>query len=447
MEDVISLTGELWRFAVDPNGEGIEQEWFLQENQPYLEEKTRIAVPSCWNRRSSTEFKDYEGVAWYWRTFRTPKSFSNKKVFLFFAQIAHKATIYIDGLEIGSFHGAFLPFKFDISKFADNNTHFLAIRIDGKPDANRYISTEKVTEYFGIFGEVYIRTEKTLTLEERSMETVLRYDEISHKLNFAELTFSFYVKNAAEEDYTGEISIKITRDYVPVINIKRPIDVLKKNSRLSKIVVHINKEDLELWTPKSPNLYKLSVRIGNDEGGMIYIDENIGIREINVIGEQIMLNGAPFEIQGGDFPIDSEKYGYSNPRIDILDRFKRMKNQNINTIRSNQGILTPFIIELASRYGFLTLVDIPVTHLTTNEKQTFFNDYIDAITYQPSVALYTINFVLDPSDPKLNKLILDYEKMFTNRLDPTRYFLPVKTNFEAKTWYQEIDGKFIDTLK
>lgn len=447
MEDAISLTGELWRFATDPFGEGITQEWFRQENQPYLEEKTRIVVPSCWNRKSSQEFKDYEGVAWYWRTFRTPKSFLNKKVNLIFAQIAHKATVYIDGIEIGTFHGAFLPFKFDITKYADNRTHFLAICIDGTPDANRFITTEKSTEYYGIFGDVYIRAEKTLILEERSMETVLRLDEISHKLNFAELTFSFYVKNTADEDYSGDILIEITRDYVPVVKIERPIDILKKNSRLSKIVLHINKEDLDLWTPETPNLYKLAIRIGNEDGGMIHVDENIGIREVSVIGEQIMLNGEHFKVRGADFPIDSKKYGYSVPRIEILDTLKRMKVKGINILRSNQGILTPFIIEAASRYGFLILVDVPIAYLTTSEKQTFFNDYIDAITYQPSIALYTINFVLNPSDPKLAKLILDYEKMFTNKLDPTRYFLPIKTNFEAAEWYREIDGKFVDQLK
>ncbi len=443
-EDAISLTGELWRFCPDVEDEGIEQEWFVQANQPYLEEKTRMVVPSCWNRETSSEYKDYHGVAWYWRTFRTPKSFLNKQIFLYFAQMAHKATVYIDGEKIGEFHGAFLPFKFDITKFEENKTHFLAVRIDGRKSANRFPSRDDEADYLGIFGEVYIRAEKSLILEERSMETILRVDEISQQVNFGELIFSFYVKNTSEIDFTGTIRIGITRDYVPVVEIERPIDVLKNNSRLAKNVLHINKEDLDLWSPESPNLYKLSIRIGSKGEGMIHIDENIGIREISVIGEQILLNGTPFEIRGCDFPISSKQFGYSIPRTEILDKLKKMKEQNINTLRPSQGILSQFIIEAASRYGFLILEDIPITTLTTLEKQTYFNDYIYALTYQPSIALYTIKQSLNLSDTVISKAIIDYEKMFTNKLDPTRYFLPIKSNFEAVSWFHEIDGKCVE---
>jgi len=241
MEYAIFLTRELWRFCTDPHNEGIDQQWCDQDNQPYLENKTRIIVPSCWNRKASRFYSQYNGIAWYWRNFRIPKSFSGKKVSLNFASIANKAKVYIDSEEIGEFSGSFIPFKFDVSKFADNRSHFLSVRIEGIDDTNRYHPIESIERYYGIIGQVFLKTEDTLELKDRSMETIIHFGENPSEVKYAELTFSLYLKNNNDEEFDGKIRVSIERDYVQVVEEERPIKIMKQNSRLSKIILHINK--------------------------------------------------------------------------------------------------------------------------------------------------------------------------------------------------------------
>ena len=114
----LNLNG-IWHFATDPDNIGLTQKWYLQENQCFLEEKTFVYVPSCWNRQNNIDFSQYNGIAWYWTTFQIPSYCEMKRTILHIESISHHATIYIDGEECAVFHGDFIPFSVDISKYND----------------------------------------------------------------------------------------------------------------------------------------------------------------------------------------------------------------------------------------------------------------------------------------------------------------------------------------
>jgi len=90
-----SLNG-IWKFVIDSNNNGIEQNYHNQENQPYLDDKIKINIPHCWNTEPQDNLEDYLGVSWYFRTFRIPPHFIGNKIFLHFERIAQSATIFIE---------------------------------------------------------------------------------------------------------------------------------------------------------------------------------------------------------------------------------------------------------------------------------------------------------------------------------------------------------------
>ena len=61
---VVSLDGDQWLLATDPQNLGRDQSWF-QEPRP---EAQRTKVP--WIIQDA--FPGYHGVAWYWREFSAP---------------------------------------------------------------------------------------------------------------------------------------------------------------------------------------------------------------------------------------------------------------------------------------------------------------------------------------------------------------------------------------
>ena len=373
-------------------------------------------------------------MAWYWRVFRVPSHCQDHPTKILFEGIAHFAQIFVDGKEIGAFSGGFLPFEVDISEFIDNHEHFLAVRVDNSLESRRSPPLPNVNNYGGIFKPVKMVSEEDIIVEERSIETLLNFNEVNGKIRNAELTLSLYLKNRRDFDIKGDLRIVISRDYVPIIKIRKELEILKNNSRLSKTLIHIEGEDLDLWTPDNPFLYNFKIICSNEEFGEIFrIEDIIGIREIEVTSESFLLNNKKINLKGIIFPLDLPEYGYSIPPFIIHDMLCKVKTKGYNIIRPNQGVFDRTIIELASRIGLLVINDIPIISLTLLEKQKYFNLFANSITFLPALAFYSVNPAIDLTNHQIRKDFDDIQKLFTNRLDPSRYMLDRGT-FGVEKW-------------
>ncbi|MHA1602900.1 MAG: sugar-binding domain-containing protein, partial [Promethearchaeota archaeon] len=400
MVNQIKLNG-FWRFCRDDFDEGIDQQWYLQENQAFLEEKIQKFIPSCWPIEKSTGSEEQSSIFWLWRMFRVRK-YADKSYVLHFESIMHKVIIYIDGAEIGRFNGAFLPFELDVTKFVDGNKHFLAIRIDASPGSNRYFDHENYGKYGGILGDILIKTKDPVVLEERTLQTKFQTD-VSFKVKFIELTFNFYFINTSDFDYSGNLHISISRDFMPIAETDRQLNILKKNSRLSKIVVIVPKENLKIWTPETPNLYSLHITLGNKTGVIIEDFEEIGIKTVEFkdvnSNPKLILNGKEFLVKGADFDVEDPEFGYWNPLPRIFRRMKELKDSGVNLIKPVRGIFTADMIKYASRLGLLILENLPITELNPIEIQHFYNEWIQKISFLPALLAYNIPKEIDQKEP------------------------------------------------
>ncbi len=420
----LNLNG-IWHFALDPENIGLTQKWFLQENQCFLEEKSYVYVPSCWNHQNNPECSQYNGVAWYWTTFQIPIYCDMKQTILFFEGISHHATTYVDGEECAVFHGDFIPFSVDISKYNDQSPHFLAVRIDGSNTAKRPAIIPKTNDYVGIFGDVEIQSEEFLVIDQQYLETVLHYDK-NNTVKYAELTFNLFLRNNSNSDFSGFIRIQLSQNYVSIVDITREVGILKQNSRLSKIILHLDNPDL--WSPHHPAVYNLSIHVGSSTEDIIEFQDIIGIRDIDIQNGEIWLNGKPLELHSTVFAIDDPQFGYNIPYTVLIDRLIALKKQNINILRPNQGIFSPFLIEMASWLGFLLIQTFPLVTLTLTEKQRYYTRFIIQNTYKPALAFYSVHPEIDVNNPIYAKNLLELERLCTNHLDPGRIFLSPSLN-------------------
>ena len=106
---VVSLDGEDWLLAPDPQNVGREQAWF-QAPQP---EAKRTKVP--WIIQDA--FPGYHGVAWYWREFqrRRPIRTRQGRYLLRFWAVDYKAEVWLNGTPVGEHEGGETPFVLDVT--------------------------------------------------------------------------------------------------------------------------------------------------------------------------------------------------------------------------------------------------------------------------------------------------------------------------------------------
>ena len=126
---VIDLSG-IWKFKLD-DGSGLSEGVYLQP----LKDPMNMPVPSSYNDlKEDVSFRDHYGYVFYQRRFSCPASlYRNQRVVLRFEAVTHFARVYLNGEEIGSHLGGFLPFEIEIGdKLREDN--LLTVAVDNRID-------------------------------------------------------------------------------------------------------------------------------------------------------------------------------------------------------------------------------------------------------------------------------------------------------------------------
>ena len=116
---IMDLNG-LWKFKFDPDGIGIEKNWING-----LEDTIAMPVPASFNDFFTDKVsREYTGDFWYEKEFIVPGEWKGMETALRFECATHRATVYVNGKEITSHEGGFLPFLArigDVVKFNEVN--------------------------------------------------------------------------------------------------------------------------------------------------------------------------------------------------------------------------------------------------------------------------------------------------------------------------------------
>ncbi|MFX0069806.1 MAG: beta-glucuronidase [Candidatus Hermodarchaeota archaeon] len=351
----IDLSG-FWDFRFDPNNEGLNTNWSsgINESKP-------IAVPASWNEQF-TEGLNFLGPAWYQTFFTVPWVWNNHKIFLRFGSVNYLAEVWLNGENIGSHEGGHLPFEFEISSKLKSQNNCLVVRVDGQlghdrvPPAGRPLSYPSVNfdffPYCGIHRPVLLYSVPHDAIKDITVKTSIE-DNIG-KIN---------VEIECYKEVFGIAKLTLKRNDAEQ-SIEIPIDS-------KKIVAEIHVSNPLLWTPDSPNLYNLTVELLKENEIFDSYSLNIGIRTIEVKGDQLLLNGKPIKLIGFakhiDFPITGRGYV---PAVIIKD-YSLMKWVGANSFRTSHYPYSEQMMDLADKLGFLVIDETPAVGLTFNK------DYIE----------------------------------------------------------------------
>jgi beta-glucuronidase len=107
-----SLNG-LWQFALDPAGEGQSGRWFAGP----LPGAREMAVPASFNDiAADAAVRDNFGDVWYQTSVWVPRGWQGRRIVLHFESATHRATVWVNDIEVVSHEGGYTPFEADITE-------------------------------------------------------------------------------------------------------------------------------------------------------------------------------------------------------------------------------------------------------------------------------------------------------------------------------------------
>lgn len=121
--NIIELNG-VWNFKLENEKDEIDV------SKP-LDTELVMAVPGSYNDQGVTaDIRNHVGNVWYERTFTIPNILRDERKVLRFGSATHFATVYIDGQEITSHQGGFLPFEVELDSQFSTGQHRLTVCVN-----------------------------------------------------------------------------------------------------------------------------------------------------------------------------------------------------------------------------------------------------------------------------------------------------------------------------
>lgn len=355
----IDLSG-FWDLRFDPENKGLATHW---ENG--FAEGRPVAVPASWNDQFE-DGRDYLGNTWYQTRFDLPLGFdaARHRIRLRFNSVNYFAQMWLNGVELGAHEGGHLPFEFDVTTLLRAEHNLLVARVEGAlaPDRvppgnvandprqvsgkNSYPNT--LFDFFPFCG--IHRPVLLYALPREGIADLAVTTEIAGNDGIVRVQM-----RSASDALTARIALRDTN--------------ARAETRITdgRAQVELRVADAQFWSPDTPRLYDLIVEL--TRGGAV-VDRYvlpIGIRTIQVAGDQLLLNGKPIYLMGfgrhEDFPITGRGIV---PAVIVKD-YALLKWIGANSFRTSHYPYSEQMMDLADRLGFLVIDETPAVGLFFTE--------------------------------------------------------------------------------
>jgi hypothetical protein len=220
---------------------------------------------------------------WYHRDFNLPDRNRDQRWLLHFGAVDFDATIWVNGIQVANHKGGYDPFSIDISSaLGGGNSQTIVIRVWDPTSSGSQPRGKQVNDPGGIWYNAVTGIWQTVWLEPVP-QTYIRSLKITPDLDNSSVDVSADV-NSEHSNYTLEV------------RVKRGWRTIAKGTGKT---VNLKINDPRLWTPDTPYLYDLDIRLRNAEGKRVdRVQSYFGMRKIQLAMDDrgfnmFMLNNEP----------------------------------------------------------------------------------------------------------------------------------------------------------
>jgi len=394
---IVSLNGE-WEYVALPAGtiDNINFDVLYGEN-----DWQKIRVPGCWDVTGLSRL--YEGPVLYRKSVYIPHDAEGKVLVLEFEAVNYYCKVWVNGSLVGTHEGGWDSFSFDITPYVvygkDNLIHVAVIK-QGNTFPARETTAGFLPDITYVYGGIY----RSVTLHYKE---VISFDAVWIEPDFKNRELCVWGHIVYRDVASRPVKKPVQLRYIVVWpdNIKKQEwtqDICLSGTE-NRFEFRIPVDPVIPWDCDNPNLYNCQVEVIDGPNVMDTVVKKVGIREITVEGERILLNGKPLYIRGilhwGYYP---ELIAPSPDRDTIIEEIDKVKRLGFNTVKHCLYIPSRDYFELADEMGILLWQEMPmwlpkVTDAFCQRVVREYESIMKQIHGHASVIIYTLGCELDKS--------------------------------------------------
>ncbi len=346
----IDLSG-LWKYTLD------DKEW------------NDVLVPSSF---------DYEGQMSFVRKFTITEDQLNSSAFKIVALgINHEAQIYINDVFVGRHVGGYTSFEFDVPEnvlqLGPENAIKIIVKNQLSPRSTLPLRKQiwGWKNYGGILRDIYLLATPRLWIDGVTITSTvtedLRQGSIDVSATVSNLGFETARRqtSASSNNPSYQLVIALVDKLSEVlVGQSNPQPFIPQPNRQVEVKNSLLVTAPKLWTPETPDLYKLRVLVfaidGKQKTIIDEVDRNIGFTSAAIEKNSLFVNGKQTALKGAVWHEDSPDQGASLTYAQMEKDVVMMKTLGANAVRFAFHPPHPYMLKLCSRYGLFALQEIPV---------------------------------------------------------------------------------------
>ncbi|MDO4500229.1 MAG: glycoside hydrolase family 2 TIM barrel-domain containing protein [Erysipelotrichaceae bacterium] len=323
-----------------------------------------------------TDSDAYQKNVYYRYLFDYDTSFKNKRVFINFDGVAHKATVSLNGKVLGEHLCGYTAFKYEITKLIKKTSkNVLTVEVDSRENLNipPFGGAIDYLTYGGIYRDVYLSIEPKTFIEDVFVKTLKDGD-----------TWYLDLDLSINGEYKDEKpSVRLFDDEGEmVLEIEESLDAFHINAAV---------EDVTEWDIDNPYLYHLELSFKDS----VY-ECKVGFRTAEFREDGFYLNNKKIKLRGLNRHQSYPYVGYAIPDSMQREDVRLLKDElACNVVRTSHYPQSQAFIDECDERGLLVFTEIPGWQHIGNEewKEVAINNTREMIMQyrnHPSIILWGV---------------------------------------------------------
>lgn len=288
---------------------------------------------------------ELNNIGYYRRNFDIPQSWDGKQIFVYFGSIKSVGFVWVNGQKVGMSKDSKTPQEFDLTPYVKPGKNSIAVEVFRWSDA-AYLECQDFWRLSGLPREVYIYAQPKVRLRDFFAEATLdesytngvfklSVDLKNHTGKNASQAISYEIIDVAGKTVASGTKIAELTDSVASLDFEATIPAVKA------------------WSAEIPNLYTLLITNKDKSGNTAEATSfKIGFRTSEIKNGQFWVNGKPVYLKGVNLHEFHQTTGQVVNEADVMLDLQRMKELNVNAIRTSHYPQPAFFYELTDKYGF-----------------------------------------------------------------------------------------------
>ena len=267
-----------------------------------------------------------------------PAEWSGKEIFAHFGSVTSNMYLWVNGKYVGYSEDSKLEAEFYLTKYLKPGKNLIAFQVFRWCDGT-YLEDQDFFRYSGVGRNCYLYSRNKKYIQDIRVTPDLDSNYTNGTLNVA-----------LNLNGSGTVELNLTDP------AGKSVATAQVNGNGQKSVV-MDVSNPEKWTAETPNLYTLTATLKNGSNTLEVIPVKVGFRKIELKGGQILVNGQPVLFKGADRHEMDPDGGYVVSRERMLQDILRMKQLNINAVRTCHYPDDNLWYDLCDQYGIYVVAE------------------------------------------------------------------------------------------